>query len=102
SPRYAPAMVRCRDDDCDSDTTIERYPPARRHVSRQGCAQSSTLRLPRAWPADSQFSVQQILQRRLVELRFGQQALELAILLLELLQPASLRYRHASVLRFPV
>src|SRR5207244_11450001 len=65
-------------------------------------ARSSTPRPPRASPAGSPFSVEQVLQGRFIEFRFGQQPLELRVLLLELLQPSRLRHRHPGVLRLPV
>src|SRR3974390_2376015 len=50
----------------------------------------------------SPFSIQQILQRRLVELGLSQQLLQLRVLGLQLLEPPCLRDRHPRVLRLPV
>src|SRR5690606_37068199 len=56
----------------------------------------------RAWPAGLLLSSQQVLQRGIVEHRFGQQTLELAVLLLQFLQALRFGDRHPAELRFPV
>lgn len=56
----------------------------------------------RVWPTGLLFSRQQVLQRRIVEHRFRQKTLELAVLLLQLLQALRIGNRHAAEFRLPV
>lgn len=74
--------------------------PAERRVA--GCSgdRSGDSR-PLAAARPSPFSPDQLLQRRLVQLRFGQQLLEPGVLLLELTQPLGVRDLHAAVLGLP-
>src|ERR1700730_1322379 len=52
-------------------------------------------------PALAVFS-EQILERRVIQYRFGQQLLQPSVLILQRLQPARLRYLQPAVLRFPL
>ena len=57
--------------------------------------------LPAARRASELFC-QKILQRRFVQHRVGQQALELGVLALELLEPPGIRHLQPTILRLPV
>src|SRR6185437_16351121 len=58
-------------------------------------------RQPRAWRRASEFFCDKVLQRRVVEHRVSQQALQLGVLVLELLEPLGLGDVHAAELRLP-
>ena len=56
----------------------------------------------RAWPAGLLLSGQEVLEPRVIQHRFGQQALELVVLLLQLLQALRFGDRHPAEFRLPV
>src|SRR5690606_25297970 len=57
---------------------------------------------PEYAPVGSPLSAEQLLERRLVQLGFRKQLLQLRVLRLELLQPLGVRHRHPAVLGLPV
>src|SRR5690606_16604899 len=61
-----------------------------------------TVRPPRAWPTASGFSVQNILDRRILQGQIRVHALELGVLGLELAQPLQLGHLYARVLALPL
>src|SRR5690606_12134894 len=65
-------------------------------------ARAPAPRSPAALRTALQFSVQNILDRRVLKGKLGVNALEFRVLRLELTQPLELRYRNTCVLRFPV
>ena len=86
----------------DSAESNGRSPPACMRVADSTRAARSAGSPRRAAPQASDVFSEQVLKRRVIQHRFGQQLLQPPVLILQRLQPPRLRDLQPAVLRFPL